>query len=88
MLDRLYQWRHRTERRVRRLDLRNLAARTGWVTSLDRFRYATGIAFALLTVGVVTALSNTARPLSFLLSPPAFRRLRSLDSDLAIVHRG
>lgn len=58
------------ERRVRRLDLRNLTARTGWVTSLDRFRYVTGLAFALLTVGVVTTLSNTVRPLSFLLFPP------------------
>lgn len=70
MFERFLQWRHRLERRVRRLDLRNLTTRAGWVTSINRFRYATGLAFALLTIGIVTALSNTAELLSFLLFPP------------------
>ncbi|MFB6236274.1 MAG: HPP family protein [Halopenitus sp.] len=40
------------------------------MTRLDRFRYATGLASALVVMGVVTALSNTTELLSFLLFPP------------------
>ncbi len=70
MFDRLLRWRHRVQRRIRRFDLNTLLSRTGWVTRLDRFRYATGLVSALAVIGVVTALSNTTKLLSFLLFPP------------------